>query len=217
MGELVSPLRYDNQHDVEMRLHNTIVRYKEQPVLCRIRAPETEPFNGLGVQIRPIAAKQWGEIIHSSDSDLDISSLPLGYLNVGDFTAYITRIPYRKQKQGISSDNTSWWPETFTSVHISFWSAIMSKNFCNTVFNIYPNAEQALKALSKKASSVYSIAIHRKFALVKDELGIIKIKHMTKPIGWIPPGEKKGFLTEENYNPIFEEDLKELGLECRAG
>lgn len=92
---LTNPLRYEHSGDVQMRLKNSIVRYKNRPFYV-------DYIEGLEVIGQDLESQQ--ELrVHSSDTKLDISSPPLGWARGRKSTIwYITRQPTRSQKQGLN-------------------------------------------------------------------------------------------------------------------
>src|SRR5690606_31392271 len=44
-------------------------------------------------------------LLDANDEELDISSIPLGYVNIGRDSIYCSRVPIRRAKQGVSPDN----------------------------------------------------------------------------------------------------------------
>lgn len=98
MARLTNPLRYDNVNDVKMRLHGSVIHYRGVPVQVISLNDE------LGVQLAsPTNPEYDGIIVHSSDVELDVSSVHVGWVNhqkVGPL--YLMRAPWRQQKQGLS-------------------------------------------------------------------------------------------------------------------
>jgi hypothetical protein len=90
--------------DIHTRFDTTILRYKGMPYYVRCPPGETNltlyKLDRLDMAYKTIDA--W-------DDDLDVSSVPLGFFNCDAIGAaiYAMRMPYRKFKQGVCSNNTS--------------------------------------------------------------------------------------------------------------
>lgn len=98
-------VRYTSEHDVIMRLNQTYLRYKGIPVWV-------EGVEGRKVRLY---ALQGGHLEHvetvsANSEDLVIKAEPLGNMRMTNSWAYTTRLPYRKQKQGLSSNNSVHYP-----------------------------------------------------------------------------------------------------------
>lgn len=96
---LLKEFRYDNQNDVNMRLKGTVLRYRGRPVYC------LGSFEDLRIQLEDIG--DYGKngppfIVHSSDADLDISSVPLGWANFEGYCLYLMRSARNSQRQGVN-------------------------------------------------------------------------------------------------------------------
>ena len=90
-------LRYDTHHDAAMRLAGTIVRYEGTPVYV-------SDFDGstafLGRPMEPDKYNYEFWMIDANDRNLDISSIPLGYININD-PVFALRGAHRSQRQGV--------------------------------------------------------------------------------------------------------------------
>jgi hypothetical protein len=213
--QLTDPLRYDNPHDVSMRLNGCVARYKGEPVILTYIGDD----NVLHVNYRPLRKPnaKW-QSIHSSDVELDISSPPLGYLNHVETKAayYVQRVPVRKQFQGFHSDNSNVEPECeqrYATQRI--YHLIKTPEMADTIDNKYPSGDRIIEMMLSDPS-IRSMAFHRKFAIRRDEIGIFKLRHMTRTIGFFEPRTNKCVLPEPFTNPIFERQLAKHGLELRT-
>jgi hypothetical protein len=166
-------LRYETDRDVNIRLNGCILRYKGQPVQLSLAGQLKVFWAALG---EPFTDKQ---VIHSSDEYLDISSPPLGYVNQGGYVFYVSRIPHRKFKQGVCSDNVHIIHENpATRGHYRHPNrVILTPGMVNTINGVYPSLEEALGGFRDR--DIQGVAFSRKLAFVKDmDLDIIKVRHM---------------------------------------
>jgi len=164
--------------DIKARLHNTIIRYKDEPYLADVDSAGTIGLNDLasGTCIGRVSA---------DDELLDISSISIGYVNIihPDYklAVYLKREPYRKFKQGIEfpsltqkalRDNISG-----VSHHI-----LHSKQFVDAVHGKFPSYKDAFDLLTKK--SFHSVAVSRDIAL-KKERDVLKVYLKDTEVGFI--------------------------------
>jgi hypothetical protein len=201
--------RYDRQDDMIMRLDRSIVRYKDIPVY--IRASQTV---ALHVDCRDIVKDCIiAQNVHSSNHELDISAPPLGYVNRGTHCAYASRIPRRSNKQGLDMHNIIYvFDIDGPEINTIFYDSFPNKFIGLTIMNEYPKAAEVLTAM-RKSDAIRSRAFHQKFAFVKDDIGIIKLKHMSRTIGFITPKEDQVVIPEELDHQYFTKTLQEGGLE----
>jgi hypothetical protein len=206
---LTEPLRYDTASDVKLRLHGSIVRYKGTPVTAKARLNDNDDLYLRLVSLRDFV---FNEYIHSSDTDLDISSPPLGYMNTDEITHYIQRIPTRKQVQGFTHHSASFLTDSPNPFHSNPLTMLHSVAMADTIDGKYPNGIEVLEKLMS-SPSIVSIAFHRKFALMKDEISLIKLRHMGKSIGFFKPGSNRCIVSQQFSNPIFTKTLVSNGFE----
>lgn len=187
--------------DVQQKLDSCIFRYKGVPYYVRGKNA-TLSLYVLGNQ-NENAAHQ----IPYNDPDLDISSIPLGYVNVPNpsdkgayFVYYFTRIPVRRVKQGVTTENTNMSALPGANKMAQKSNVMFSKSMTDSIIGNFPKLDIALKELrrlvaSKDAeilqgkSARFEIAISRSIALVIDQMGIIRVYHKNVYIGWIAPDD----------------------------
>lgn len=212
---LVDPPRYDRAEDVRMRLHGTVVRYKNKPVQISASS-STELYVKVRKLTDPSGASYFKESVHSSDSDLDISSPPIGYMNLNGYTFYVQRLPTRKQHQGLCGSVIVCYYESKESMDtIRAEDHIFGQEMSDVIENIYPSGIESLESMFRN-SQIRSKAFHRRFALVHDEVGLIKLKHMTKTIGWVAPKSNTLVIPDELSNEIFSKELIKQGFEVKG-
>jgi len=146
--------RYLTPGDVKMRLDGSVCRYKGEPVLV-------SALPDMNVMCHFIGSRKKDVIIDSSDPDLDISSVPLGYCNE-EHLPYYTRAPFRQQKQGVSSHN-------LMIKHTDGRVERMRGGFANTPFaemiaGDYPKFSTALDR-ARAGGGFKGCAFHRRYAL----------------------------------------------------
>lgn len=94
-------MRYLSPQDVTMRLSNTLVVYKGEPVFVVV-------CDNMRVVCKNLRTGE-DSVIDANDEDLDVTSIPLGYINVMSSQGnrfnprYLMRAPVRSQRQGINA------------------------------------------------------------------------------------------------------------------
>lgn len=140
-------MMYDDSEYAHSRLANTFVRHKGKAVYVR-RVRDNFVCN----------LYSYGEGGREYDvklEELDLSSPPLGLVNVGDTCHYVTRRPMRNDwRQGVRSSNTTW--RQGRSVENEFLSRCIDGKF--------PTKSTALRRLREGHRQV---AISRDFYLTK--------------------------------------------------
>lgn len=180
MAKLTKPLRYPNANDVHMRLNGCLVRYKDIPYYC----VSSQDNDGMHVLLYSLGKMTPKHSVHSSDVELDVSSVPLGYVNYSDEAYFMQRIPMRRQRQGVSSGNTNVCKVGGDyNVSVPTSQIIKSKGMHDSIRGIFPSYQEALKRLRSQEQE--SVAISRKLAMEIDDLGIIRVHLNETPIGWV--------------------------------
>lgn len=225
-------IKYEAVEDARLRLRNTVVLYKGKPVLItdvvagkkdeddgplRVYMQELptkpgklydDPFKraAAGGRIAPDEKEQRKLI---SSKHFDIAPFPLGYVNwpAAPGAFYCTRLPNRVQKQGLCSENFSGKFNTGAQVN---WATVLTcKETLDMVNNNYPSFDRALAALDK----VPSVAFHREFSLMKDEVlpDLVFLFHKGVKVGWY---NKDGISLGAKFK-CLKESLQEIRVGAR--
>ena len=173
-------IKYETVDDAKMRLRNTIVLYKGEPVYIRdvarggggdeiLRVKFTPlPVADLNEGHDPFRAKDLEEEQRKyiSSKHFDIAPFKLGYVNFqgkgGAF--YVSRLPNRIQKQGLCAENFK--GTTNYGGNVGFATFLTCKETLAMIAGRYPSFDEALRALNK----VPAVAFDRDFCLVKDDV-----------------------------------------------
>jgi hypothetical protein len=207
--KLTSPLRYDSAEDVKMRLDGTYLMYKGEIVRCNW-------YNNLKIYVTGIAANSSippETIIHSSNIDLDVSSLPLGYL-VYEGNAWPTiarRAPLRKYKQGICSQNVFF--EDYTKGKQFLEGAFGTSAFHNMLMGKYSSFEKAMSIVSKTGFEILSCPISRDFCVFKDKNKTVLLDSLFEEVGVITDGTL--VVNDWWYTPTMVDRLGSLGVKIK--
>lgn len=201
-------IKYESLEDARMRLRNTVVRYKGDPVLVLDVLPPASAEDGIyriHAKTIPVSGSSDEMRKFISSKYFDISAFRMGYVNHPKGAFYCSRIPTRQQKQGLSA-------ETFKGVDnhgkgINFSTFTATKEVINMVNNDYPSFSLAKRALAKCPS----VAFSRDFCLEKDSIleeELLHVYHKGTKVGACLNGD---FILGKNFK-CLKESLQELGV-----
>lgn len=142
---------YSNLEYANERLRGTIVNTK--------RGPSYINFINLN-GIADITLLKNQEVVHIPYLDIDLTPVQLGYLNLDKTCVFVSRIPSRSWKQGLSQETIN-----YESSKPRAWPPF---ELYNTIENIYPSFEEARLMVNTKERE--KVAFSREFAVGKDQL-----------------------------------------------
>lgn len=197
--------RYLSVPDMCTRLDGCVIRYKGRPVW-------SSHYGKWHLSLQDLITGDTVQVDGNTDDDLDLTSAPIGYVNFPHGCYYISRAPHRKFKQGLTTSNCSKFFEG--PQEDDCWSIrhiIPSLSLGSTILNQFPTPQNALNDL--RYTRIPSVAFNRRFAFMKDEAGLIKLRHMTRTIGWVDPKTSKLTIPPELSTSIFDTRLSAMGLQ----
>lgn len=193
-------IKYESVDDASMRLRNTLVLYKDQPVIITGIAAGTEkdeilrvlfkelPYTGGGngdegpfaraAALADDAAKRK----YISSKHFDIAPFKLGYVNHPKYGAfYVSRLPNRIQKQGFCAEN--YRGLTNQGQPVTWHTFVGCKESVAMIMGDYPSFERAKGLIGKSPS----VAFCRDFSLMKDEVlpELIFLYHKGAKVGYV--------------------------------
>lgn len=145
--------------DLTTILHNTVIRYRKKPVFVK-------EVDGRELWLTSLEnPKEKANPVSLSDLEIDFTPVPLGFVNFNKYAYYITRVPSRQYKQGLSTGNIA--IEAVEENHDTIFGIQTLQNVCNKslaacILGRYPCLEQAIKDVVEGAKSV---AFSRQFAI----------------------------------------------------
>lgn len=166
--------------DWEQRLNSTICRYKGQPVYVSVDDGELYISKGAGSRYYRIPY---------DDSDLDISTPPLGYVNFKDketeknVVLYCTRSTGRRYKQGLCKNSLVVYGIDRKKSRISGNLIFKSSNLFETINGNFPSLTEILR----KQEDDTATAVSRNVALCRNKIGVTSVYYKTEMVGWIAP------------------------------
>ena len=193
-------IKYESVDDARMRLRNTVVLYKGEPVLIThiVNNDDKDGIFRVKFQTLPTSkmkeerfdpfdkdAEEKEQRKYISSKHFDIAPFRLGYVNGQKGTFYCSRLPNRIQKQGLCGEN-------FRGVNnagqaVPFANFLGAKETPAMVAGRYPSFDKAVSLLDK----VSSIAFDRDFCLEKDEVfpELLYLYHKGKRVGYMSKDE----------------------------
>lgn len=201
---LLKVLRYLNGEDLNKRIGRSIIRYKGKYVWASV------PGDGedLCVNLQNVLSGEQFDKVHSSDEALDVSAFPLGYMNKRQGAIFTARMPIRINRQGLCSENAVWYQEAGEQLYPTAIrnDDLKSKAFFEMLNDEYGKFPDIIKNLThNKSDEPASIAFSRRMALSRDNIGLIKLLYLTKPIAVYEPKSKEFRVSERfaHYLPIL--------------
>jgi len=171
-------LHFANNEDIKARLRHTIILYKKKPIYVL-------DTDGDGLLCRYLSTDRRFRV-EARDLKLDMSSVPLGNLNTKWGVAYLSRVPIRRYKQGLSFDNL----HAIKSFRESLRYLHHFKDLNMTILGKYPSLKRAKESVDERNIHV---AFSRTLSLGRNDCLFYKGQH----IGWY---DTKTFLFRRDYS-----------------
>lgn len=132
------------------RLNGTIVRTDD-------RAVRVETISGRGKVVCTVLRTD--EMIEVKWNNLDITPVPLGYVNSGGSAFYLTRIPMRRDwKQGLRGNNMG-------TSNGRLLERLSDRVLAKTIENTYPSFKEVFETMVKEGGAILSRAFSRNFSI----------------------------------------------------
>lgn len=179
-----SDISIDHSEWFTHKIANSVVRHRGHPVLVQRSARKRNHW-----EVMRLSDKR-SYTVHRGY--LDLSPIPLGYVQVLNRAVYVSRVPTRSWKIGLSSCNLS-------SGTIGFQNLIGLSNFSQTVKGEFPSLEECLE------EGEGSRAFSRNWAIkMLDKTTLLSYRG--KDVGYIVDGEPQLVKCYE----FLQEDLEEV-------
>lgn len=200
--------RYLNFEDMNKRIGRTIIRYRNEFVYAIPRDERT-----LSLDLMNIHSGETHTNIDSSDIELNVNAFPLGYSNKYGIALFTARMPVRINRQGLCSENALYYNRPGGNWGNVNRTDLATPFFFDMLNNKYPSFENALKAVSNDEDT-RSIAIAKKIALERTEIGLINLIYFTTPVAVYDPRAEIFKVTERfsHYLPL----LRSQGINVEA-
>lgn len=215
--------RYENQHDVSLRLHNTVLKYKEDyyfaALLDRIRDRNENGDYPADTTIGLHSLKEYKLAlkVDANDPDLDITSLPLGYCEGQDWKSalFLARVPYRRQKQGIGIENVVFYMVPDTVSRTPNHDHFKLPGFEAMLRNKYVHYQAVLRSINSNLDKHAFIArpFSRQFCVIYDrQKKQTVLQHNLVDIGEVDLKTTLVQLYQEHNHSVFSMKLADLGV-----
>lgn len=200
--------KYETAEEVKFRLENTVVMYDGDPVyITSVGNVDVEDKAEIArVFYQPLPYNQRNKAIRKylSSKKFDLAPFKMGYMNHGGEAIFVSRLPVRQNRQGLSQGTTVFKDiRGRNAEQMNFAAMLSAPGFVEMVHGKYPSFKDAGTLLADKESS--SVAISRSFAFAIDnDLDALLLLHRGQKCGIAPRGDdsiklpkKFHFLREE--------------------
>lgn len=169
--------------DIQGRLGNTVIRYKNHPYFCQVEHTTLCLYD---MHTGSLSAR-----VEPDDPFIDISSVPLGFVNIEHpdykLAVYLKREGRRQFKQGVELSHLTQLPLRNGTGQLH-WSHLKCKGLVDCVVGNYPSFDQALLMISKRG--FHSVALSKDVA-VKREGDTLKVYVKTDEVGFMKLGTSR--------------------------
>jgi len=188
---------YFAREDAIRRLHDTICMYYGLPYYVNMEGTD-DPYK---VRIYPLSyfygeqrSKEKPRIVDYTDEKFDYKQFPLGYgYSKKHGGLYFSRIPDRKQQQGLSSSTLRIDGKVAAGT-----AGMLSETMENCILGKYPTLDMAID-LAKRGTLV--APFHRRMAVSQIDRGLIALKYRLRSVGILE--SKKSFKLLDNRDKEF--------------
>lgn len=183
-------MRYESTDDVKLRLGSSLVRKMDgSPVYVQ----GVESRNEVVVHNCHSGRKE-----RLSVEELDLTPVPLGYVESDGEVMYVTRKPTRRYKQGLTTENMvvrDVMRNSFTRLPVN------DKGLCKAIMNNYPKVEEAFQEC-RAGKRIVPFSREWAVANYKDDLCVM---HKGIVVGYV--GDDNVMLSPDKY--FLKESLME--------
>lgn len=200
--------------DLVDRLHDTLIRYKGEPVYVNVKAGDTLELWDIATR-----SKNFGRF-KSDDPDIDISQMEIGYLNhTSQYTKgklkvfYLYRTPMRQYRQGLHYRNVVTSDIERNIISRSDETLIYTQSFWQSIMGIYPSWDEAVECVT--SGKMTEVAVSQDIAIRRTKAGPLLLFLRGVNVGWIAPDENKVRLVNDKIRWVVERNLSRLGIQVQ--
>lgn len=204
-------IRYNNAEDASLRLNSSLVRYEGKPYYCKVTSHNTCKLYTLeSLMENTFEDANWAYSVNYNDPELCIDAIDIGYVNYATDTRFVTRPPFRKQKQGSSTENLVAFPVGSIEYQPLTGNHFFTNQFIKALNNEYPSLKECVESL-KAAKKMTSRAFSRNFCIKKtEEEGLYTLFYDNIEIGQLVNG--KVMIHPESSDSILVYKLGKVGV-----
>lgn len=179
--------RYLSSEDVNLRLKSSVVRVSGEPVYVK-----GTTGNGLKVIYFHLLDQKKEGVVHSSDSELDISSPLLGNCFTRGRVEYLARGTDKLQRQGLDPSRISRYSDDFTDRGFAGQWEELGK----TIKGVFPTFSEAKEVGEMPFGRYLSLGRTK-------DTGVLKIRHLVNTIGLYFKTDSLGLV----FKPYYEDKM----------
>lgn len=159
--------RYLTSNDATMRMDGGLVRYRGEVYFSRVMDSVVKLFNLYDIGNNINAKAKY--VLNYNDPEIDTTAIHIGYINDDNFNTvyYITRPPFRKQKQSTAITNTLYSSLGSMKFNVLPNSIFFSKAVEAALAQQYPSFFTCCDQLRKLKKT--ALAFSSEFAILHDE------------------------------------------------
>lgn len=197
-------VRYLSSVDARMRLGSSIIRLKKDDQ--ELTPIYIDYIDGRYCLFSDCIRGNPGREHYNSEK-LDISSPPLGYTSGGAEAFFVSRLPYRHQKQGVNHQNCSVFSPLSKSMTTGRHWPFSNLQLGKSIKGHFNNLSYITKGI--RNGDLGSGALSRDLAVVTMRKNtLLLVYHKTKPIAYYLTQDKKFVFPDENLRECFKDDLE---------
>lgn len=203
--------KYLNERDVELRLHQTVVRYKDKYYFCTATGDR-----GTKVYLRDLLdTNSPAEAYDANDKHLEARAPELGWCMHRGVPCFMIRLPHRRQKQGLDANSLYYTCPTLHNPKalngFGNYSNFFDKSFVDMLHGNYTS----LKAvdLNKELGNTNAFFLDKNFAIIRGKKET-RLYYQTEFIGGFDEEKQIAHLKEEHDHSVFRTSLFNLGVTC---
>lgn len=168
---------------LQLRLAGTIIEFDGRPVqVSRVNQ------NG-SLELILLPGGRDNIVVPSNDPRFNIRDFKLGYVNCHNTAGYLTRVPARQQRQGLTNANTVFDEDFRRFVGRPLSEISRRPEFTDMWRNTYPKFADVVNRLNANPD-LRKMAFSRRFALSKDrELGFFELHYRGRRVAWGDPNQ----------------------------
>lgn len=153
--------RYHKREDAVMRLDDSVFLYGTVPVYGKLDVEDPKK-----IKLTAVNSNKTLKVADYNDELINFDNLDPGFFESGTTLYYVSRVPARKQKQGVSTSNIqgkAYKADTgnFVGVNIP-WSCLLNSSFAGALTGSYRPAKESF-LIHKNTSS--PVAVSNRLAL----------------------------------------------------
>ena len=199
-------------------LSNSVIRYANEPIMVETVDDENYILFHTIMELAQSKGRLKMRMAELDSEHINMKPVPLGMFNFCDEagnnidSAYLSRIPNRGWKVGLTSNNTNIYiirPEydnVFQSSIIRNLNILKSISFYNTVMNIYPSYQYIMEEFELAKSRRRSVAFSRNFAIIAEDRKLM-YRYFKNPVGVALDNGPRLEARYDLLNEILNEDI----------